>query len=712
MAARLGRSLRPLESVLLKARWGGASRLRHRLELLGDVRRREPMRAAKDSIEVGFGGLRSELPLTSDPQSALVAQATGNFGRVDEAIDRAVLDLTGGGADSVGLSVALGYGKMGPEQRADWLLTTAASLRASGASGVSPVVQELAPVVGQEKSRAWVHAYGIRRTDSSSSVRGPSERAPGGTIFWVDIGGGSPTARSVASPSPSVLTCVACGQDGMASALVAVVLHAGVGVRIEWATLPPSLSTALMNNASVAGHLVGVGMGDDEAMKRVWAHRGWEAVRIGSLVEERRIGVEADPEWMADLPLAVFEGANPWGKEESVVPTYLLRASGWSPERNKVAEPGSSELRQALPKLLAHPSIAFRPWFDAARERLTASHGAKTRADGWVRIPNGSGRPQRTLVIVHGTGGRFAYLHPRAGAARAVASRVLALVCAGARPCGATLHVATMPPHGAESRFLVDETLAGLAEAAAAFSLPVLEAAIDWSGEGSVENNAAVPIVSVVGELSEAAEAISPYAEEPGSSLILLGGSAGELAGSLYQQEILKVVAGMIEEPAYDRLRALHGLMLNVIEARQVRGARAIGIGGLATAVARMLFVPALGEGTTEPPSRGARLMVSPRSIFRRDTFLFGEDEGRVLLAVAPADEAPVLAKAAEAGVAAQVIGEVTDGIALAVQIGGLAIAWRVDNLRTLWDSALADAVAPFVPKPAGPAGKELSDHE
>jgi len=612
----------------------------------------------------------------------------------------------------LGLCVALGYGPTGPEQRAEWLLSTAAALRTAAVSGVSPVVQELAPVTRQEGSWTWVHAYGARRTDSAPLGRGPSEAVVGGSVFWVDVGGESLRAGPLVSPIPSVLASVACGQDGMASAFVDVVLHAGVGVRVDWATLPPALSAALMQNAPVAGHLVVVARGDEGTLERVWADRGGEAVRMGILEAEPRIRVEAGSGGMADLPLAVFEGENPWGKEETAVPTYLLRASGWSLARNKVAEPGSSELRQALPKLLAHPSVAFQPWFEAIGEGPMGGQEAKTKTDGGVRISHGSGQPERSLLVSHGTGGRFAYLHPRAGAARTVASRVLALVCAGARPCAATLQVVAMPPHDPESRFLVDESIAGLAEAAAAFSLPVLEAEIDWSGEGRVENHAAVPIVSVVGEPTVAAGAISRYAEEPGSSLILLGGSAGELAGSLYQQEILKVVAGMIEEPVYESWRALHSLMLNLIEARQVRSARAIGIGGLATTVARMLFVPKVGEGSEEPPSRGARLMVSPRSIPRRDTFLFGEDEGRILLAVSPGDEAHVLAKAAEAGVAAQVIGEVTDGIAFAVQIGGLAIAWRVHNLRTAWESALADAVAPFAPKPAVPAGKELSDHE
>ena len=76
----------------------------------------------------------------------------------------------------------------------------------------------------------------------------------------------------------------------------------------------------------------------------------------------------------------------------------------------------------------------------------------------------------------------------------------------------------------------------------------------------------------------------------------------------------------------------------------------------------------------------------------RVDALLFGESQGRVVVAVK--DEAAVLAAACLAGVPASVIGRVTRGRKLSVAAGPVSAAWSVAELRRVWETSIESAMA------------------
>ena len=76
----------------------------------------------------------------------------------------------------------------------------------------------------------------------------------------------------------------------------------------------------------------------------------------------------------------------------------------------------------------------------------------------------------------------------------------------------------------------------------------------------------------------------------------------------------------------------------------------------------------------------------------RLDALLFGESQGRIVIAVA--DETPVLGAAAAAGVHAAVIGQVTRGPTLSVSAGSIRASWSVAGLRQAWETSIESAMA------------------
>ena len=128
-----------------------------------------------------------------------------------------------------------------------------------------------------------------------------------------------------------------------------------------------------------------------------------------------------------------------------------------------------------------------------------------------------------------------------------------------------------------------------------------------------------------------------------GDVLILLGQTVGELGASAYLRDVLGREDGAPPPVDLAGERRAGDFVRGMIEAGTLRVVHDLSDGGLIAAAAEM----ALASGV------GVRLELAPNPSPLAQ--LFGEDQGRYLLAVA--DPGPVLDAARAAGVTAKVIG-------------------------------------------------------
>jgi phosphoribosylformylglycinamidine synthase len=188
----------------------------------------------------------------------------------------------------------------------------------------------------------------------------------------------------------------------------------------------------------------------------------------------------------------------------------------------------------------------------------------------------------------------------------------------------------------------------------------------------------------VVGFIEEEAHITRQFARNPGQELLLLGGAPSELGGS----QFLGVVHGKKtgDAPAVDLAaeKRLQDFVLGQIKASRVGAAHDLSEGGLLVAVSEMLFGPA---------SLGAALDLSGFDAPRLDALLFGESQGRVILAADAAQAPAILAAAKEAGVPAAAIGTVTARGALSVKTGRGPLEWPVHGLRIGWETSIEVAM-------------------
>jgi phosphoribosylformylglycinamidine synthase len=162
-------------------------------------------------------------------------------------------------------------------------------------------------------------------------------------------------------------------------------------------------------------------------------------------------------------------------------------------------------------------------------------------------------------------------------------------------------------------------------------------------------NGAAIPptpTVGAVGLLSDYGRRAGYGRMKGGDRLILIGDTRGELGASLYLREVLGREDGAPPPVDLAVERRNGDLVRGLIRDGRVETVHDLADGGLAVAAAEMALASGIG------------LWLETQRSLPAHAWLFGEDQGRYLLAVPPAREDEVLAAARAAGVPAAVIGD------------------------------------------------------
>ncbi len=250
------------------------------------------------------------------------------------------------------------------------------------------------------------------------------------------------------------------------------------------------------------------------------------------------------------------------------------------------------------------------------------------------------------------------------------------LVCAGATPLAMTDNLNFGNPYKPENFYQLRECVRGLAEACRFFDVPVVGGNVSLYNESPAGAIDPTPTVSVVGFIEDEAHITRQFVRGAGERLILLGGAPAELGGSQFLGLVHGLKTG--DAPAVDLAaeKRLQDLLLAQIRRRPHRRGPRPERGRPAGRGRRNALRP-----RRRGPAVGRRLDLRPLAGGRRDALLFGESQGRAVVAVLPAAQAAVLAAAAAAGVPAAPLGEVTADGRLTAALPDGALAWAVGRV-------------------------------
>jgi phosphoribosylformylglycinamidine synthase len=459
------------------------------------------------------------------------------------------------------------------------------------------------------------------------------------------------------------------GAAGLTSSSFEMAARGGVGIELDLERVPireAGMSAyEIMLSESQERMLLVLRRGAEQTARTIFAKWGLECVTVGRVIGTGEMVLRFAGKEVARVPIAAVSEASPvyerpWRESAAALP---VSARDVQPPIDHPA---------ALRRLLGSPDLCNRRWIFQQYDH--------TVMGDTVRGPGGDA----AVIRIHGTDRaialttdctpRYCVIDPRRGGMQAVAEAWRNLCAVGARPLAITDCLNFGSPENPVVMGQFVGCIDGMREACLALDFPVVSGNVSFYNETDGQPIWPTPTIGGVGLIDALDRVTSLAYPDADLVLVLIGESQGWLGSSLYLLEICGREEGL-PPPVDLALERLNGeFVRDVIERGWVAACHDLADGGLYVVLAEM----ALASGI------GADLEV-PKDCDTTAGWLFGEEQARYLLALAPERLDAVLELARARGVLARRVGA-TGGRALTLD-GGSAIS--LDELAEIHEAWL-----------------------
>jgi phosphoribosylformylglycinamidine synthase subunit PurL len=438
------------------------------------------------------------------------------------------------------------------------------------------------------------------------------------------------------------------GAAGLTSSSVEMAGKGGVGVELNLDLVPQReegmSAYEMMLSESQERMLAILKPGREADGTRIFAKWGLDAAVIGHTTETGRLILTHGGAVVCDIPLKPLTDDAPLYHRPWVEPHA-------EPRLDPADVPPPADWEAAVLTLIAAPDVASKRWVWEQYDRHVMAdtlEESSTGADAGIVRVHGT---RKALAITSDCTPRYVAAGAFEGGKQAVAEAWRNLTAVGADPIALTDNLNFGNPERPEIMGQIARATDGMAEACRALDFPVVSGNVSLYNETGGAAIPPTPTVGGVGLIPDYAHRADFASMQAGDALLVVGVTHGELGSSLYLREVLGREDGAPPPVDLQFERRNGDFVRGLIRAGQVSAVHDLSDGGLAVTAAEMALASDVG------------LELSPTSHAHAHAFLFGEDQGRYLIATADPD--PIVAAARAAGL----------NIAIAGQAGGVDFA-------------------------------------
>jgi len=461
------------------------------------------------------------------------------------------------------------------------------------------------------------------------------------------------------------------GAAGLTSSSFEMASKGGVGVELDLDRLPMReagmTAYEMMLSESQERMLMVLKPGREDLARRVFEKWELDFAIVGRLTDTGHMVLRRNGDVVADLPidplaLASPEYERPW---KPTPPSATLDAA---------SVPAPNDPMAALERLIACPDIARKAWiWEQYDHMVMADTAGRPGGDAAVVRVHGT---KKALALVTDCTPRYCFADPVEGGRQAVTESWRNLTAVGARPLAITDCLNFGNPEKPEIMGQFAGCIEGMADACRALDFPVVSGNVSFYNETNGVAIPPTPEVGAVGLLDNVGRHATIALEGDDQALVLLGDpGAGWMGRSLYLREIEGRDEGAPPLVDLAAERRTGDFVRDQITAGRVTTCHDVSDGGLLVAVAEMAMAGGVGAALQVPPGADQGPLHG---------WLFGEDQGRYVVAV-PEDAAEALVADAEtAGVAALRIGTTGGGTLTVGEQHAISVA-RLRDANARW---------------------------
>ncbi|MCY7352187.1 MAG: phosphoribosylformylglycinamidine synthase subunit PurL, partial [Cytophagaceae bacterium] len=282
------------------------------------------------------------------------------------------------------------------------------------------------------------------------------------------------------------------------------------------------------------------------------------------------------------------------------------------------------EVRAVALHLLAHPNIASRKW---VYEQYDKTIGASTRttnapADAAVVQVRGT---NKSIVITVDCNSRYVNADPEVGTAIAVAEAARNIVCAGGEPLAITNNLNFGNPYVPEVYWQFVGAIKGMTRACEKFMTPVTGGNVSFynqSADGGPVHP--TPTIGMLGLMEDPGNLMTLDFKADGDLIYLIGLSQNDIASSEYLYSYRGIKASPAPAFDIDEEAQVQNIVKQLIISKLIRSAHDVSDGGLFISLAESAM------------PRNFGFSIKTDHSLRKDAFLFGESQSRVVVSISP----------------------------------------------------------------------------
>ncbi len=403
-----------------------------------------------------------------------------------------------------------------------------------------------------------------------------------------------------------------------------------------------------------------------EAIFRKW---GLDFAVIGKTTDTLRFVIKHKGEVKADLPIKELGDEaplydRPWVETKKQA---AIDAAG-------VAAPMANAA--ALTRLIGSPDLCSKRWVWEQYDHLILGNSVQAPGGDAAVVRIGEG--PKGLALTCDVTQRYCEADPFEGGKQAVAEAWRNLTAVGATPLALTDNLNFGNPERPHFMGQLVGCLKGIGAACKALDFPVVSGNVSLYNETEGRGILPTPSIGGVGLVSDVAKTATLAFRAAGEAILLVGETTGWLGQSIWLRDVCGREEGA-PPPVDLAIERRNGeAVRGLIAAGRVTAVHDLSDGGLAVALAESCMAKGVGARIDALPEGPAHAI------------LFGEDQGRYILACAADEAAAILRDLAGAGVPALRIGT-TGGEALNLP-GETPLA--IAALRKAHESWLPDYMA------------------
>ncbi|NUO03661.1 MAG: phosphoribosylformylglycinamidine synthase subunit PurL, partial [Saprospiraceae bacterium] len=406
----------------------------------------------------------------------------------------------------------------------------------------------------------------------------------------------------------------------------------------------------------------------------------WDLVceQIGEVTDTRRLEFYFHGEKVADVPTQelVLGGGAPVYKREYTKPEYLRKNAQFKSS----AVPRPENYIDTARRLFASPNLVSKRWIYEQYDSMvrTGSMSTNKPSDAALVWVKGT---KKALALTTDCNAAYVYADAYIGTMIAVAEAARNIVCSGGEPVAITNCLNFGNPYNPEVYWQFVNAIKGMGDACRKFDTPVTGGNVSFYNQSVFKDRTEpvypTPTIGMLGILDDTSLQTGMYFQESGNQIYMLGTPHNDLGSSEY----LRVIHNIQHSPPphfdLDEEYHLQQQIKALIRKRMVRSAHDVSEGGLFGALLECAMVEGLGFD------------VETDSNFRKDAYLFGESQSRVIISVKPEMEDELVNHLNAHNVSFSKLGEVKgDRMTIDGEDYGSVASWK-----QIYDNTLAEVL-------------------